>query len=110
MAKGLPNKRSQRNRHSSWAFFQLRFFLSYKAALAGVPLHLVDPRNTSRTCSQCGHCEKANRKSQASFVCQSCGFADNADRNAARNISRAAVMQPIVTLKTLRNNRRVGEG
>ena len=25
-------------------------FLSYKAALAGVPLHTVDPRNTSRTC------------------------------------------------------------
>jgi putative transposase len=103
-------RKSQRAKHSSWAFFQLRFFLSYKAALAGVPLHLVDPRNTSRTCSQCGHCEKANRKSQASFVCQSCGFADNADRNAARNISRAAVMQPIVAPKTLRNNRRVGEG
>ncbi len=89
--------KSQRNRHSSWAFFQLRFFLSYKAALAGVPLHLVDPRNTSRTCSQCGHCEKANRKSQASFCCVHCGFACNADRNAANNISRAAVKQPIVS-------------
>jgi len=103
-------KKSQRAKHSSWAFSQLRFFLSYKAALAGVPLHLVDPRNTSRTCSQCGHCEKANRKSQASFVCQSCGFAENADRNAARNIARAAVMQPSVAPKTRRNNRRVGQG
>ncbi|WP_420799419.1 zinc ribbon domain-containing protein [Ktedonospora formicarum] len=27
----------------------MRLFLSYKAALAGVPLHVVDPRNTSRT-------------------------------------------------------------
>ena len=27
--------------------------------------YAVDPRNTSRTCSVCGHCEKANRKSQA---------------------------------------------
>jgi putative transposase len=89
-------RRSQRNRHASWSFAQLRFFLSYKAALAGVPLHTVDPRNTSRTCSQCGHCEKANRKSQAAFVCQSCGYADNADRNAAKNISRASVMVPIV--------------
>ena len=90
-------RHSQRNRHTSWAFGQLRSFLSYKADLAGVPLHTVDPRNTSRTCQMCGHCAKANRKSQASFVCQSCGFAASADWNAAINISRAVVMQPIVS-------------
>jgi putative transposase len=88
---------SQRARHSSWAFGQLRQFLSYKAALAGVPLHTVDPRNTSRTCSECGHCAKANRKSQAAFVCQACGHTDNADRNAAINLSRASVMVPSVS-------------
>ncbi len=90
-------KHSQRSRHSSWAFGQLHQFLSYKAALAGVPLHTVDPRNTSRMCSVCGHCAKENRKSQASFCCVQCGHTDNADRNAAKNISRAAVMQPIVS-------------
>ena len=89
-------RKSQRHRHASWSFFQLRAFLSYKAALAGVCPHLVDPRNTSRTCSICGHCESANRKSQAEFVCQSCGFAAPADYNAAVNISRADVKQPIV--------------
>ena len=89
-------RKSQRHRHASWSFFQLRAFISYKAALAGVCLHLVDPRNTSRTCSQCGHCEKANRKSQAEFACQSCGFAALADYNAAITISRADVKQPIV--------------
>src|SRR5207244_1125316 len=88
-------RRSQRSRHSSWSFGQLRSFLSYKAAQASVPLHLVDPRNTSKTCHVCGHCAKENRKSQASFVCQSCGYTDSADRNAAINISRAEVMQPI---------------
>ncbi len=89
-------RRSQRNRHSSWAFGQLRSFLSYKAALAGVPLHTVNPCNTSRTCQQCGHCEKANRQSQADFKCVRCGFAAPADWNAAINISRASVMEPIV--------------
>lgn len=89
-------RHSQRAKHSSWAFGQLRFFLSYKAALAGVPLRVVDPRNTSRTCSMCGHCAKENRKNQAAFVCQSCGLSMNADINAAINISRADVMQPIV--------------
>ena len=90
-------RHSQRSRHSSWSFGQLRCFLSYKAALAGVPLYLVDPAYTSRTCSECGHCAKANRKSQASFVCQSFGHTANADRNAALNISRAEpVKRPIV--------------
>src|SRR6266550_3924067 len=89
-------RRSQRSRHSSWSFGQLRSFLSYKAALRGVTLHLVDPRNTSRTCSECGYSAKENRKSQASFVCQRCGYTDNADRNAAKNISRAQVMEPTV--------------
>jgi IS605 OrfB family transposase len=89
-------KHSQRSRHSSWSFGQLRQFLSYKAALAGVPLHTVNPRNTSRTCHVCGHCAKENRKSQASFVCQACGYSGNADYNAALNISRAPVNGPLV--------------
>ena len=55
-------RHEQRYERHSWAFSQLRQFLTYKAAWAGVSLHLVDPRNTSRICSQCGHCEKANRK------------------------------------------------
>jgi IS605 OrfB family transposase len=75
-----------RNRLSGWSFAQLVAFLDYKAQLAGVPLVRVDPRNTSRTCSECGHCEKDNRKSQAKFLCVSCGMSMNADQNAALNI------------------------
>lgn len=93
-------RREHRYARHSWAFFQLRTFLTYKSAWAGVPLHLVDPRNTSRTCSACGHCEKANRRSQAEFLCQRCGFTLNADYNAAINISRkewAAVNQPMAS-------------
>ncbi len=91
-------RREQRYERHSWAFFQLRQFITYKAAWAGVPVHLVDPRDTSRTCSQCGHCEKANRKSQAEFSCRRCGFQMHADHNAAINISRkqwAVVTQPM---------------
>lgn len=87
------------------------FLLSMKVGqghLTGVPLHIVDPRNTSRTCHVCKHCEKANRKSQASFVCKKCGYSGNADWNAAINISRASVMVPIVEPESSRNNRLVG--
>jgi IS605 OrfB family transposase len=80
-------RRKQRARHAGWAFFQLRAFVEYKAQLAGVRVVAVDPRNTSRTCSQCGHCEKANRKSQSEFRCLHCDYSALADFNAARNLS-----------------------
>jgi len=91
-------RKSQRSRHSKWSYAQLRDFLEYKARLAGVPVYAVDPRNTSRTCSECGHCEKANRPSQAEFICKSCGFVAAADHNAAINIAaKVAVMLPKVS-------------
>jgi putative transposase len=74
----------------NWAFDQLRQFVSYKAEAAGVPVVLVDPRNTSRTCSRCGYCDKGNRKSQDKFLCLKCGFELNADFNAAINIGARA--------------------
>jgi putative transposase len=90
-------RRAQRSYRMSWAFSQLRQQIAYKAATAGVPVVLVDPRNTSRTCHVCGHCEKANRHSQASFLCRSCGFSCCADLNAAVNIAyRAVANQPMV--------------
>jgi putative transposase len=88
-------RRSQRATLHCWAFAQLRAFIAYKAQLKGVPVHIVDPRNTSRTCPACGHSAKENRKTQACFVCTSCGFAGPADVIAAGNIaSRALVSAP----------------
>ncbi|MBI4551156.1 MAG: IS200/IS605 family element transposase accessory protein TnpB [Candidatus Latescibacteria bacterium] len=89
-------QKPQRRVQSSWAFTQLRQFIEYKAKLAGVPLVLVDPRNTSRTCPVCGHCEKANRKTQVLFSCVRCFFSGNADTIAAEMIRRAAVNRPDV--------------
>ena len=79
------------NRLSGWAFAQLGAFVGYKAQIAGVPLVYVDPRNTSRTCAECGYCEKANRKNQSDFSCKACGHSDHADRNAALNIRALAL-------------------
>jgi putative transposase len=84
-------RHGQRRRHSNWAFRQLREYISYKAAVAGVVVIAVDPRNTSRTCSACGFCEKGNRKTQSHFQCLSCGFVAVADVNAALNIRDRAV-------------------
>ena len=81
---------------SKWAFRELRFFIDYKAKLAGVLVQFVDPAYTSQMCSVCGHTSRENRKTQADFVCCACGYSENADYNASKNIaSRAVVNQPI---------------
>lgn len=87
-------RKSQRSRLGNWSFAQLRAFLTYKSQLVGVPLVAVDARNTSRTCSRCGHCEKGNRRSQAVFLCKQCGFSCNADQNGAGNIRCRALGAP----------------
>jgi putative transposase len=89
-------RRLQRARLHSWAFGQLQSFVCYKAARAGIPVRFVDPRNTSRTCPECGSVDKGNRQTQAEFRCISCGHSDNADATAAENIRRAAVNPPYV--------------
>jgi IS605 OrfB family transposase len=81
-------KKPQRTVVHSWAFAQLGQFLAYKAERAGVLLVAVDPRNTSRECSECHHIDKRNRLTQDRFRCGKCGFADHADRNASKNISQ----------------------
>ena len=85
---------SQRAVLHSWAFAQLGMFLTYKAQLAGVPVIFVDPRNSSRECSECGHTDKANRPSQSVFSCRQCFFSANADLNAARVLSGRGACKP----------------
>ena len=47
----------------------------------------IKPHYTSQRCSACGHVDPKSRESQARFVCTACGYACNADVNAARNIA-----------------------
>lgn len=83
-------RKKQRSKHSSWSFHQLRFFIEYKAKLAGVKVVVVNPAYTSRTCPACGCCEKANRKTQSEFSCVGCNFTEHADIVGATNISAGA--------------------
>lgn len=82
--------KEQRAKRSNWSFAQLRAFIEYKAKMAGIPVEVVDPAYTSQRCFECGHIEKANRKSQGEFLCCACGHTAHADVNAAKNISGLA--------------------
>jgi putative transposase len=47
----------------------------------------IKPHYASQRCSACGQVDRKSRESQAVFQCTACGFACNADVNAARNIA-----------------------
>ncbi|MBF0205278.1 MAG: transposase [Oligoflexia bacterium] len=81
------NAKSGLNRsilRQGWYTFQT--LLEYKSHWYGGYVKYVDPQNTSRKCSHCGHIEKGNRLTQEKFCCKNCGFELHADYNAAINI------------------------
>ena len=79
--EGTKRKSNRRTRWmtNAWSFSQFESFLTYKAQLAGVPIHKVDPKYTSQQCARCG---KLGTRKDKSFVC-SCGHIEHADVNAA---------------------------
>jgi putative transposase len=100
--EGIRNRttvgKSQRRDHHSWSFGQLREFVTYKAAIAGVPLVFIDPAYTSKECPICHHVSRSNRLTRDDFCCTCCGFSGPADNVAALNIrARVAVNLPIVS-------------
>lgn len=72
--------------NQGWSAFATK--LAYKLEERGGTLTKVNPAYTSQTCSDCGVVDAESRKSQAVFSCTSCGFTENADRNAAIIILR----------------------
>lgn len=82
--------KNQRAKVSGWSFFELRQNIEYKSRLQGVTVFFVNPKNTSRECSECGYTDKENRKSQSEFLCLKCSHNENADFNAAKVISGRA--------------------
>lgn len=66
---------------------EIRRQLAYKAEWAGRKLVPVDPMDTSRTCSSCGHLRVIPQVSPL-FRCRRCGTSGAAGHNAAINILR----------------------
>ena len=68
-----------------WAFRRLFQYVECKAAEHDIEAVQVNPRNTSCRCSTCGFTAKENRSGEF-FACQSCGYANHVDHNAAKSI------------------------
>jgi putative transposase len=75
----------------NWAPGMVVDAVRWQAEQLGAELVFVNPRYTSQRCSKCGKISSKNRPKKkakaAEFECIECGYEDNADKNAARNIS-----------------------
>lgn len=81
-----PRNKQERRKSNNWAFFQLRQFLTYKCLLAGVPLLLVNPAYTSKSCYKCGHIGNRSGK-RFSCVNPGCRNKCDPDYQGAMNIA-----------------------
>jgi len=84
-----PRSKTERRRSNSWAFYQLRLFVDYKAIKEGVEVVRVRPAYTSQTCHNCLHIHPQKGKSYRSgktFKCGHCGWKGDADLNGAMMI------------------------
>jgi putative transposase len=67
-------------------WYEFRRQLEYKQHWNGGIVVAVPAHYTSQTCPCCDHVSRDNRKTQAKFVCVSCGFSENADTVGAINV------------------------
>ncbi|EQD68527.1 protein containing Transposase, IS605 OrfB, partial [mine drainage metagenome] len=77
--------RNMRRSLGAWAYRDWLDRLEQACEMDRVRFERVPPAYTSQRCHVCGHTERGNRKGEV-FCCRSCGFAGNADVNAAKNL------------------------
>lgn len=70
-------------------WYTFRKQLKYKQGWRGGEVLLINPKNTSITCPDCGCISKENRKTQSEFVCTHCSYRNHADLVGAINVERA---------------------
>lgn len=89
-------RRLSRNMRRSLGTWAYRYWLN-RIQMATednrVALRRVPPAYTSQRCSACGHTEWGNRNGEK-FLCRKCGYACNADINAAKNIEFRCTSRP----------------
>ena len=84
-------KKARLNRTiSRQGWYGLRMKMDYKSKRNGGKLILINPYNTSITCSKCGYADKLNRN-EKKFHCIKCGFQEDADYNASLNIRQKGI-------------------
>ena len=79
---------SNRKKFQQWLFRRIREYATYKLEALGIIVDEVNPRNTSKRCSNTERdsCTNSNRNDKR-FRCVECGLELNAEYNTARNVA-----------------------
>ena len=70
--------------YNDWGLYQFTQMLAYKCLLAGKVLVQIDERDTSKTCSGCGH-KQDMPLWKRTYRCLNCGLIMDRDENSAVN-------------------------
>jgi putative transposase len=95
----VMNEHQERNKHlnravyNDWGLYTFIQMLTYKCQLSGKDLHLIEERNTSKTCSGCGHLQ-AMPLWKRTYCCTECGLVMDRDENSAINILMRFLARP----------------
>jgi putative transposase len=80
-------KRQIRNRmvYNDWGVYGFVQMLIYKCLRSGKVLYIISERDTSKTCSRCGH-KQAMPLWKRMYRCPNCGLVMDRDDNSAINL------------------------
>lgn len=86
------------NKHlaKSTARIGIRSFVDYLGSVCnskGIEFNRIDPKNTSKTCSNCGDINMGLKLSHREWTCESCGEKHDRDINAAKNIEKSLTIR-----------------
>jgi putative transposase len=79
------NKHLNRTVFNEWGLYTFTQMLLYKCQLYGKNLHVLDERDTSKTCSDCGQ-KQPMPLWKRTYRCTNCGLVMDRDENSAVNI------------------------
>ena len=68
------------------SFARFKQILTYKCAINGVYVSLVDPKNTSKECSCCGNIDNQLNITKRVYECKECGLKMKRDHNSCINM------------------------
>ena len=96
--QGMLKNRKLSRAISDMGWGEIRRQSTYKAPMFGTRLNVIGRWTpSSKMCSQCGAVKRCLTLGERIYVCTMCGFREDRDVNAARNINQLGSARPEVT-------------